>query len=204
MDPVLEGGYGGIAPVVAVLVRLDLPDDIICLTDGGFANYDGFTYLGEHPDYGVLSKVSEISDGAEVTTTRVNITILPSSDIAVADLGSPFAQGSRVRWWEAVVDPSTGLLIGEPELKFDGELDKPSFSVGASWEMMLECGTQAERQVEANADWRLNHAFHTTIWPGETGLEFVTSVTRKLEWRERPPNPGLFKRLMHMLVPLTK
>ena len=61
---------------------------------------------------------------------------------------------------------------------------------------------EAERQLEANADWRLNNSFHQLIWPGELGLSFVDGVTRKLTWRERPENPGVFKRLLKALVPI--
>jgi hypothetical protein len=65
----------------------------------------------------------------------------------------------------------------------------------------MECGTQAERQLEPNADWRLNHSFHSLIWASETGLIYVDGVTRKKEWRERPENPGVFKRFVRSLTP---
>lgn len=186
-------------PVKATLVRIDLPSGAVCLTDGGFADFDAGDgvrrFFGEHPTFGMLSSIPSIQDGAESTTTRLDVTVLPRDDDAAAAYASPAAQGSRVRWWEAVIDFNTGLIVGVPELKFDGEHDMARFSVGGSWEMVLVCGTQAERQVEPNADWRLNHALHSRIWAGETGLVHVTGVTRKLEWRERPPNPGLFKRL---------
>lgn len=93
------------------------------------------------------------------------------------------------------------IEIAQPELKFDGEIDKARFRVGDSWLLTLECGTQAERQLEDNADWRLNNAFHQLIWPGELGLSFVDGVTRKKEWRSRPENPGVFKRMLKSLIP---
>ena len=196
MDELLGAGYQGSGPVKTTLVCIDLPTGSAYLTDGGFVAYGGNTYVGEDAYYGILSNISPVRDGAESTTTRITVTILPSSADAAVDFGAASAQGSRVRWWEGVVNPATGALIGAPILKFEGELDKPRFSVGDSWEMVLECGTQAERQVEPNADWRLNHSFHSKIWPGELGLSHVTGVTRKVEWRERPPSPGLFKRII--------
>lgn len=209
MDSALVTAFQQPAPIKATLVRFDLPGGTLCLTDGGFVPFDAGegegveTYLARHPVYGVLDSVGSIKDGAEVQTTRIDIGILPASDEAAAALGSPTTQGARVQWWEGVVDPATGLLIGEPELKFDGEIDKPRFRVGDSWALVLECGTQAERQLEPNADWRLNDSFHQLIWPGELGLSFVDGVTRKKEWRSRPENPGVFKRLFKMLVPLS-
>ncbi len=193
--------------VKCTLVRLDMPGGAICLTDGGFVVFDAGEgegpepYVAHHPVYGSLDTIGNAKDGAEAQTTRIDIGILPASDTAAAALGSPNVQGVRVQWWEGAVDPSAGLLIGAPELKFDGEIDKPRFQVGDSWLLVLECGTQAERQLEPNADWRLNNAFHQLIWPGELGLAFVDGVTRKKEWRSRPENPGVFKRLLKSFVP---
>lgn len=210
MDASLVAAFQHPAPIKCTLVRLDMAGGAVCLTDGGFAQFDAGEgdgpeiYYGRHPIYGVLSSVGAIKDGADAQTTRVDIVILPASDVATAALGSPSTQGARVQWWEGVIDPATGGLIGAPELKFDGEIDKPRLQVGDSWSLTLECGTQAERQLEANADWRLNHAFHQTIWPGELGLIFVDGVARKEEWRSRPPDPGLFKRLLNTFVPFSK
>lgn len=196
------------SPIKCTLIRLDMPGTAVCLTDGGFVLFDAGegdgaeTYLGRHPDYGVLDSVPAISDGDGVNTTRLDLGILPSSDVAVAALSAPSTQGVRVQWWEGAINWTTGALIGEPELKFDGEIDKARFSSGQTWALTLECGTQAERQLEPNADWRLNNAFHQTAWPGELGLIFVDGVARKNEWRSRPENPGLFKRLLKVFSPL--
>lgn len=211
MDTSLVVAYQQPAPIKCTLVRFDMPGGAICLTDGGFAVHDAGegdgpeTYFGRHPVYGVLSSVGSIKDGADAQTTRIDIVILPASDVATAALGNPSTQGVRVQWWEGVIDPATGGLMGQPELKFDGEIDKPRLQVGESWSLTLECGTQAERQLEPNADWRLNNSFHQKIWgTGELGLQFVDGVTRKKEWRSRPENPGVFKRLLHTLVPFSK
>lgn len=211
MDASLVAAYQQPAPIKCTLVRFDMPGGAICLTDGGFAVHDAGegegpeTYFGRHPVYGVLSSVGSIKDGADAQTTRIDIVILPASDVATAALGNPSTQGVRVQWWEGVIDPATGGLMGQPELKFDGEIDKPRLQVGESWSLTLECGTQAERQLEPNADWRLNNSFHQKIWgTGELGLQFVDGVTRKKEWRSRPENPGVFKRLLHTLVPFSK
>lgn len=195
MDSGLVTAFQGAAPVKCTLVRIALTSGAVCLTDGGFVPFDAGsgaeTYYGEHPSIGVLSSVSSIADGAEATTTRIDIVLLPKDDASAAALGSPLNQGARVQWWEGVVDPSTGLLSGVPLLKFDGEIDKPRLSVGESWAITLECGTQAERQLEPNSDWRLNHAFHSKVWPGETGLINVTNVPRKIYWRQAAPNGSI-------------
>ena len=208
MDTALVTAFQAPAPTKCSLLRIDLPAGALCLTDGGFVRFDAGEgngveiYLGRDPAYGVLGSLPTIKDGAEAQTTRLDIVILPSSDTAAAALASPSIQGSLVQWWEGAINRETGLLIGQPELKFDGEFDRGRLSVGDGWELTLECGTQAERQLEPNADWRLNHSFHSLIWPGELGLVFVDGVTRKKEWRSRPENPGVFKRMLKIFSPL--
>lgn len=189
MDATLETEFQEDAFTKATLVKIEFSDGDVCLTDSGYVDYDGDTFLGEHP-YGALSSLAPVNDGAEAQTTRVPITFLPKDDDAAAKFASPLVQGSRVRWWEGAIDPATGLLVGEPLLKFDGVFDFARWTVGQSWSMVLECGTEAERQLEPNADWRLNDAFHQTVWPGETGLVFVTKVPRKIYWRMDSPSDG--------------
>lgn len=196
------------SPIKATLVRIDLPGAPLCLTDGGFCVFDAGegkgleTYVDAHPVHGVLDSVPSIKDGADAETTRLDIVILPASGTGAAALASPTIQGVRVQWWEGALDWNTGLLLGQPNLKFDGELDRARLTVGDTWSLALECGTQAERQLEPNEDWRLNDAFHRVCWPGELGLVNVTNVTVKDEWRSRPENPGLFKRLLKAFVPI--
>lgn len=208
MDANLIAAFQRPAFIKATLVRLGMAGGAVGLTDGGFVVFDAGEgdgpepYVSNHPVYGALDTVPAIKDGAEAQTTRIDLSLLPASDAAAAALASPTTQGTRVQWWEGAIDLDTGLLIGVPELKFDGEIDKARFQVSDSWNLTLECGTQAERQLEPNADWRLNNAFHQLIWPGELGLSYVDGVTRKKEWRSRPENPGVFKRLLKSLVPL--
>ncbi|MFC7378279.1 hypothetical protein [Brevundimonas sp. GCM10030266] len=202
MDAALVTAFQQAAVLKCTLIRLDMVGGAICLTDGGFVVFDAAegngpeTYVSNHPTYGSFDKIGSIKDGSEAETTRIDVPIFPASENAAAALASPTTQGTRVQWWEGAINRDTGLLIGQPELKFDGEIDKARFQVGDNWLLTLECGTQAERQLEQNADWRLNDSFHQLIWPGEKGLSFVDGVTRKKEWRSRPENPGVFKRLL--------
>ena len=188
MDSALVTALQAPAPTVCWLVELALPSGTVRLTDAGVVAFGGQAFYGEHPTLGALGSISGLKDGAASTTTRVDVVVQSRSDQAVADLTDPTAQGSRVRIWFGAVNPATGALSGAPELKFDGELDKAAFTVGASWSVTLECVTQAERQLEPNEDWRLNHPFHSAIWPDETGLINVTDVTKKTYWRAESPS----------------
>lgn len=188
MDPALSAAYSQRVWTRALLVRLDLPGGTYCLTDGGFAFFDGHYYLGAEPSLGLFVGVSGLTSGTGNQTTRVDIRIAPKSNAAASILGSPSTQGSRARVWRGAIDRSTGLLIGAPVLRFDGEVDQGKFAIGADRTLTVACGTQSARQLEKNADWRANHSFHTTRWPGENGMVRVagiSKITQDLgEWRK--------------------
>lgn len=187
MDVLLEAETRKRGWTRAVLVRIDLPDGAAGWTDGGFVVFDGLTYWGDHPDYGSLDNVpTGMGSNTGGQNIRVDLTFLPKDDVALAILADPLNQGSRVRVWYGAIDRATGLLIGEPSLRFDGVLDTPQGQIGESWTFTWECGTEADLQLEPNADWRLNHALQSKIWSGDNGMlnvSNVVSATRTMEWR---------------------
>lgn len=187
MDSALSAAYAQRVWTRAILVRLDLPGGTYGLTDGGVCYFDGLPYLGKDPSLGLFSGVSGLTAGLNDQTTRVEVRILPKDNSAASILASPSTQGSRVRVWRGAIDRPTGLLIGTPVLRFDGEIDQPRFSVGAGRTLNIACGTQSARQLEANADWRANHSFHTTRWTGENGMVRVAGIVKTTqnlgEWR---------------------
>ena len=122
MDAALSSAYSQRVWTRAILVRLDLPGGTYGLTDGGFAFYDGLFYLGAEPSLGMFMGLSGLTSGMGDQTTRVEVRIAPKSNAAASILGSPSTQGSRVRVWRGAIDRENGLLIGEPVLRFDGEI----------------------------------------------------------------------------------
>lgn len=193
MDALLEAETRKGSWTRAILVRIELPGGAACFTDGGVVAFDvgegagAEIYWGEHPTHGVLDGVpSGMGSGTGGQNTRVEIGILPRDATAAAVLTHPLNQGCRVRVWRGALNRLTGLLVGAPTLRFDGALDTPSMKVGTEKAVTWECGTEADLQLEDNADWRLNHALQAKIWSGDDGLSNVTNVvsaTRNMEWR---------------------
>ena len=194
MDATLLTELEGIAPRIVSLFKLELPGGDVLWCDAGFVVWGADTYSAEHADYGVISSVSPIRDGADGQATRIELEVLPTTDAGVAGLASALAQGSPLTWWEGAVSPATGLLVGTPALKFLGEYDRPRLSVGQSRGLVLECGTEAERQLEPNEEWRLNDAHQQSVWPGDLGCIHVTDNPQKVWWRANEPRTSSFGR----------
>lgn len=182
MDTALLAGLTATSPLVVILTEVRLPDQTVYWTDGGFVVWGGQTYTARHDVYGVVDSIEEIEDGSDNEATRCAITILPPDGTGMVQLANPTTQGSFVSVHLGAVDRETGLLIGEPDLLFQGELDFGRLGVGSNWSLVLECGTEEARCLEPNADQRLSDPYHKAIWPGERGFEHVTDTKRKIHW----------------------
>lgn len=190
MDALLIAERRKAVSVRCILVRIAAPTGVICWTDGGIAKFDAGAgdewYWGEHPTYGLLSSVSDLTNGSGDQTTRPMLSVLPLDDDATVALGSPLIQGSPVNIWSGAISRLTGLLVGAPKLEFTGQVNQPAISAGQQFQMSIQLITDSALQKEANADYRQNHTAHTRTFPGEGGLLNVSNAvtaTQTMEWR---------------------
>ncbi len=155
---------------------------------GGFLVWNNEIYLDRHPDWGVLGDLPTFEDGIDNQTTRCNLSIFPPSEAAMAEVADRRHQRSRVWVWDASLDQETGLLIGVPDLLFQGHVDFPRMINGEKWEVVLECATEEALLNEPNQQRRLSHSHHSDVWPGELGLIHVTGLKGKIYWRTAQPS----------------
>lgn len=191
LDASLDAALKGAAPLVCLLLKIELPGHTIRLVDGtGEITFNSETYTGEDEVYGVLDAVESLTEqvGTEAPTAR--FTFLPTSLEALADITAPANQGSPVYVWFGAVDQATGLLIGEPELLFLGELDTAEVEAGPeSTVIAFDVVSAWERLFEANEGLRLNDKFWQTVYPGARGLQYVSEIQRDLPWGYDAPRP---------------
>lgn len=196
MDPLLQTELATPAPTIAYLVKVQLigGDTIRLVLGGGTVvvgeGEDAETYVGRHETLGAIGSIEGGGDGIETQATRCTITVTPPSGTAIATITDPLVQDSPVEVWKTAVDRATGRAIGEPDLIFQGELDYGDLTVGESWALALECGTEEGRLVEPNDERRLTHAFHQTAWEGELGLEYV-GLAYTIYWRVQGPSGAI-------------
>src|SRR3546814_458774 len=107
-----------------------------------------------------------------------------SSDVCSSDL------------FVGAVDPTSGLIIGQPEVKFLGEIDVPSLTIGEGGQRSLSYTAVSvfERLFETDEGARAQDAWHQSIWPGEKGLEFMTGTDKNLYFGGKRPKGQLTAR----------
>ena len=184
LDASLNAAFQAPAVVAFCALEIALPSKTIRSTDGaGAVGFDGMVFQGADPDFGVLNVVEQITDQIGTEAPRVRFSFLPRSNNAKAQITSPGVQGSAVSFWVGVVNPATGLVIGQPELLFIGELDEASvdtdkgsdvitFDVASAWDRFFE-GNEGARQTDA---------FQQANYPGDRGFSFITGVDEQLYW----------------------
>lgn len=190
MDPAMDAALAGINPTVFGAIEIVLPDHTLrLLTGAGIAVFDGKTFTGADATYGVLHSVEDLTDGSGDEAPAINVTLIPASDAAAADLAAASMQGSPVTIWMGVVDPTNGLVIGEPLMIFLGELDLPTLKVGPnSRTLELEITSVFEYLFFNDDGARLSDTFHQYVWPGELGFSFCIAVLHEIYWGGDAPS----------------
>lgn len=115
-------------------VRLDLPSGAVnLLTASGLVRFsvDGVVtdFKAAHPIFGHIATMSDISSNASDESPHLEITMLPPTIEAAGYLAQTSLQGSRVRVWRGEVNPQTGLVVGDPERLWNGDLDTSNLAI---------------------------------------------------------------------------
>jgi hypothetical protein len=203
-DAAFRGQFDG--PSLLLFVGVE-----IALTSGGWLRLfggsgeitvGGKTFLGDDPTFGVLSTLEAVQDGMGDQAPALRVTILPKTADAGAILGGQNMQGQSVGVWMASLDRSTGGSLDVPLLIFSGEVDQGVITVGQGTRAIsLDCVSVWERLFDNDDAVRLTNAYHQKCWPGETGFEFVTSISRQLPWGQDLPVPQVVKDTLYVRPP---
>jgi len=166
------------------LMKIELRDGrIIRLCDGGWVPWGTEVYRASHPQFGTVGSMQTFEEGVGDEVPAFQITFLPVSTAAAADLSSPGMQGSRARFWIAEIDNSSGLIIGTPDLQFDGMIDRPVLRVGLrKRELDIEFVSTAERLFTIVDGNPMSAAFHKSVFPGELGEDNATGLGIGVAW----------------------
>lgn len=176
----------------AGLIKLELPagvgGDVIRLSDGGAVRWGAETFTARHGTFGAIGGLEALEEGVGEEVPALSLVLQPPSTAAAAELVAPGNQTARVRVWLAEFDPATALVLGDPDLLFDGFLDQATFHVGrARRELALTVVCFLERLLALNIGNSLSPAWHKSVWPGETGHDQATGLGRQIAWGVEAP-----------------
>lgn len=177
-------------------LQWDLPDRTLRLSEFSPFSLSVDAVLGgfepEDDLFGVLGAVGPISDGVTSEAPTTSFVIFPPNDAAMAALGAPGVQGSKVRIWAVALDPVTGQPEGDPELWMRGESDVLTNGYDANRRSLtITVNSRFARFLRPSEGARMNNGYHQLCRPGELGMQFMQSVARNIPWGSNTPTSSL-------------
>lgn len=189
VDPLLQAQLEAEAPLLFGAIEIELPSYTIRLVDGSAeVVIDGDTYSGEDATFGTIDRIDAINESMDQEAPEISVSFLPPDDAAAADLASSAMQGATVRIMLGALDPETGLVIGDVEQLFLGEVDVPTIERSQGRRSVTFTVVSVfERLFEIREGERASDGWHQSIWPGQLGLEFMTGTVKTLYWGAKRP-----------------
>ena len=193
-DPALTAALAAETVWLFGAVRIDLAGiggraGPLCLLDGaGRLEISGEVYKGSDDVFGSIDSIDAITESDGDEAPELLLTLLVPEAAGAAQIASPAMQGREVRVMVGAMNPHTGLVIGQPEVKFLGEIDVPVLSSSeAGRRVEFSIVSVFERLFEVDEGVRAQDGYHQSIHPGERGLEFMTGVDKNLYWGAKRP-----------------
>jgi hypothetical protein len=165
------------------LLRLDLPSGAVFLTDGGVTTWIGDEYRAKVPVLGGFSQISEVSEGFGPELPELEIVFAPPSNAALTPLQDGAFQRSAVRLWLAEFNPATGAVVGVPNLRFAGNMDRVRQNFALN-ELSIVVSAVPETEVLLFSDDGngLSAEFHKSVYAGETGHDQASGLVINVAW----------------------
>lgn len=137
-------------------------------------DWGGQNWLG----LGLLGSVAAIDEGADLEMFGIEITIsgIPQELVAAA-LAEDY-QGKLCEVYLALFDTASGAIIDDPVLVFQGRTDSMTIELGETASIII---TAESRMTDWNRPRivRYTNEEQQALYPGDRGLEFVSSATSK-------------------------
>lgn len=170
------------------LLKIEFPSRTVRLCDGGFFTFASELYQSSDAVFGNIASLEPLTEGVGDEVPALELTLQPPGSTSAADLSQPSFQQSRARFWIAEYNPATGLIIGTPELAFDGQVDQTSIRVGRGERALaMTIVSTAERLFERNIGNTLSPNFHKSVWPGELGHDNAIGLKVPIAWGVASP-----------------
>lgn len=175
---------------IAGLVKIELPSAVtVRLCDGGRIVWGSEVFTARHGTYGAIASLKSLSEGVGDEIPALEMVLMPDKSASIGSLIPAGFQTSRCRFWITTFNPATSAVIGTPDLIFDGMLDQGMVVVGRKRrDLATTVVATVEKLFTRNIGNSLNPAFHKAVWPGETGHDNASRLTRKVAWGAESPS----------------
>lgn len=173
---------------LTALLKIELPEHTVLLSDGGVTAFGGDTYSAYDSVLGALTAVEPIAEGAGQEIPALGLKFAPPGVTAVTSLSVGAIQQSRVRLWLAEYDTTTGEVVGTPELRFIGFVDQPQvYFKFRQFGVQITAVPDLEAMFMRDTGNGLSSTFHKALYPGELGHDNASGISIPIYWGVASP-----------------
>jgi hypothetical protein len=170
------------------LLKIALPTRNVFLNDGGVTTWAGDTYRASDEFIGSLASVGAITEGVGEQIPALDIGFAPPNSAAMTELTTGAFRQSPVTLYLAEYNQDTGAVVGTPENRWSGNLDKARVSFAfRELSIGIECSPQLEVVFFKDNGNGLSATFHKQLYPGETGHDQATGLSTSVFWGVSSP-----------------
>lgn len=167
--------------VGAFLAELEFRSGVVDIWTGrGTLNWKGRSFFG----FGHLQGISEVTTDNQVqanglTFALSGVTLTSDTKPLLAYVQNEVRQGKSGRLWFALFD-SSGAMIVEPDLVFDGLMDVPLIRIsGDSFDISISCESRLAR-LQTRPGLRWDNETQRRFFPTDRGFEYVPELQNKV------------------------
>jgi len=184
--------FTGPVITIAGLLEIALPSKTVRLCDGAWVDWPSVgRFETIDSDFGTIDSVDAVTESIGDEAIGGTITLMPPSVTGTSDLFMPTAQGGPIKGWLAEVDVATNQVIGTPTQLFAVQVDVATVVASRTERLLnVEFVDAAEKLWMIKEGNVLSPRWHSSIWPGETGLDFVTGSPIAVPWGISGPGRG--------------
>lgn len=183
--------FAGVEATLCFLMRLQLPDHTVLLSEGGTVVYESETYTPDDNRFGIITDFSDFTSGSADEAPAFELTMAPPAVVAATTLSDPENQGSPIKFTVVSINRATGAVLSAHTI-FTGILDYTLLELGeGSRSIKVGFTTEIDRFFRTDKGNRLSPAFHKTVHPGETGLDLMSGTEISIPWGDNGPRPRI-------------
>ena len=160
-----------------IFVSITFKNETVNIWSGlGTQVFNGLTFTGLGP----LMTLSTPEEGYTVQARGMTLTVSGIDPVFLPDVKDNLQLGAPVTVWLGLKDPSSGELIDEPAIAFQGCVDQPSFVIGEK-DIAIEIALESRLiSMNTSIDRRLTNDDLQLTTPGDLGLMFVAGLQNQV------------------------
>lgn len=174
--------FSGPAAKLCAILRVDLPTHDIRFSEGGEVEYDGDVYSPEDSVFGAIREIENFTAGEADEAPSLAIIWTPKDAAAAISLSQPSSQQAFVEHRILSIDRDTNAVLTNDRV-FTGMVNTVEINGDINvFDLRMEISTEIDRLLNTDKGNKLSRAFHRSVWPGETGLDFMTGTQNPVPW----------------------